>query len=206
VIDFLFVLAVALLPSGGNVAGALIAEWLKVPSWVIGAALHSAAGIAIALVSVDLMPRILDHVPTWPLVAAFLGGAIFSVLLARGVGLARSLIFAKGSHGAWMVYMAVAADLLSDGLMTGAGSAASSRLGLLLALSQVFANLPGGFAAMANFREDGVPRRRRLLITASFALPVFPAPARLLGPARHARDRALHRPGLRRRHPAPRHY
>jgi ZIP family zinc transporter len=69
-----------------------------------------------------------------------------------------------------MVYMAVAADLLADGLITGAGSAAASRLGLLLALTQVFANPPGGFAEMANFRQDGVPCLRRLAITASFAL------------------------------------
>ena len=58
-----------------------------------------------------------------------------------------------------MVYMAVAADLLSDGLMTGAGSAVARRLGLLLGLSQVVANVPGGFAAMANFRDEGVLRR-----------------------------------------------
>lgn len=129
--------------------------------------------MATALVSVDPMPRVLGRLPMWLAVAAFLAGAAFSILLARGVRWARTAFAAKGSRGAWMVYMAVAADLLSDGLMTGAGSAVARRLGLLLGLSQVVANVPGGFAAMANFRDEGVLRRSRLLIGASFAVPMF---------------------------------
>jgi ZIP family zinc transporter len=67
--------------------------------------------------------------------------------------------------------MAVAADLLSDGLMVGIGAAVSSRLGLLLGLSQVVSNIPGGFAAIGNFRNKQVARKRRLLISASFLVP-----------------------------------
>lgn len=61
---FLFVLALALLPVLGNAIGTAIAELSRLPRWVIGAALHAAAGVAVALVSVDLMPRILDTIPT----------------------------------------------------------------------------------------------------------------------------------------------
>ena len=72
-----------------------------------------------------------------------------------------------------MVYIAIAADLFSDGLMTGVGSAVSSSLGLLLGLSQVIANIPGGFAAVANFRIEGLERGMRVAIACSFALPIF---------------------------------
>ncbi|WP_425450021.1 ZIP family metal transporter [Virgifigura deserti] len=168
--DYLTLLAIALLPAGGNFAGGLLAESLRVPPWVIGAALHAAAGVAIAVVSVELMPRVLESLPTWLLVVSFTCGAAFSVLLARGIKWARSGV-GVGGAGAWMVYLAVSADLLSDGLMIGAGSAVSSGLGVLLGISQVIANLPGGFATIANFREKQVPRRSRLLTTASFALP-----------------------------------
>lgn len=58
-------------------------------------------------------------------------------------------------------------------LMTGASSAVSSELGLILALSQVVANVPGGFATVANFRAQNIERRTRLLAAASFALPVI---------------------------------
>ncbi len=148
--EYLVVLAVALLPALGNAAGSLIAESTMVPRWVIGAALHAAAGIAIAVVSVDLMPRVLGQPPTWLLVMAFLVGAAFSVALASWGNRAQQA-FAKGSTGTWMVYVAVAADLLTDGLTTGAGSAISGGLGLLLGLSQVVANVPGGFAAITTF-------------------------------------------------------
>lgn len=170
--NFLSVLAIALLPVGGNVIGSIVAELARAPRWVIGAALHAAAGVAIALVSVDLMPRVLDTTPVWLIVALFALGAAFSVLLVKGVERLRHGK-AEGSTGAWMVYMATAADLFSDGLMTGASSAVSSELGLLLALSQVVANVPGGFATVANFRAQNIKRRTRLLAVASFALPVI---------------------------------
>lgn len=166
------VLALVLLPAGGNILGSLVAEMVRVSSWVIGAALHAAAGVAIAVISVDMMPRALDTLPAVTMVAAFVCGAAFSILLKWGVEWARSRI-AVGSAGAWMVYMAVAADLLSDGLMIGAGAAVSSGLGLLLGLSQVVANVPGGFAAMANFADEGMSRRVRLMVTASFVVPVL---------------------------------
>ncbi|MCB2055074.1 MAG: hypothetical protein KDE35_12640 [Geminicoccaceae bacterium] len=171
--DYLVVLAIALLPAGGNVIGSLIAESARAPGWVVGASLHAAAGVAIAVVSIDLMPRIIDGTPIGLAVLAFLAGAAFSVLLAKGVGLLRTRLRLRGSAGAWMVYMSIAADLLSDGLMTGVGSSVSSALGLLLGASQVVANIPGGFASVANFRDEGVHRKKRLLIAASFALPVF---------------------------------
>lgn len=71
-----------------------------------------------------------------------------------------------------MVYIAVAADLVGDGLLIGAGAAVSGQLGLLLALGQVLADVPEGFAVIANFRDKGVHKRRRLLLSASFAVPV----------------------------------
>ena len=87
------------------------------------------------------MPRVLETTPAWLLVLLFAAGAAFSVLMARAVKVLRRIV-SGGSAGAWMVYMATAVDLLSDGLMTGASSAVSAELGLLLALSQVVANFP----------------------------------------------------------------
>lgn len=172
-VDFLKILAVALLPVAGNLAGALLAELTRPPREVVGAALHAAAGVAIALVSVELMPQVLDSAPLWVLVPAFLAGAAFSVGLARSTRLFSGLAGGGGAGaGAWMVYMAVAADLFADGLMTGAGGAVSASLGLLLGLSQVVANIPGGFAAVANFRTEGLGRRARILVAASALVPV----------------------------------
>ena len=167
--DYLLVLAVALLPAGGNIVGGILAENVRTPPWVIGAALHAAVGVAIAVISVDLMPRIIDATPVWLIATAFFSGAAFSFMLAYGL---REWMSTKESQsGAWMVYMAVAADLLSDGLMVGVGAAVTQGLGLLLGLSQVVANIPGGFAAIGNFRNRRVPRKKRFVILCAFVLP-----------------------------------
>lgn len=166
------ILLLALLPAAGNVLGSAAAELTRTPRWLVGAALHAAAGVAIALVAVELMPRVTGQIPTWLFLLLFGIGGLAAYFLSRAA-LWVSRRVPGGSKGAWMVYMATAADLFGDGLMTGAGAAVSSELGLLLALSQVIANIPGGFATLANFRAQEVPRRARLLAAGSFALPVL---------------------------------
>lgn len=170
--DFMVLIAYALLPAVGNLIGGLLAESVRPPRWIIGAALHGAAGIAIALISIDLMPRILADVPMWGLVLAFLFGAGASFAMARGVSRMQSR--SGGDHfSAWMVYAAIGADLFSDGMMTGAGSAVALNLGLMLAAAQLLANIPGGFAATANLRGHKVKRRRRILVSALMFAPVI---------------------------------
>jgi zinc transporter, ZIP family len=162
--DFAIVLTLALLPVGGNLVGTLLAESVRTPRWIVGAALHAAAGIAIAVVSIDLMPRILPSTPTWVLISAFLAGAAVALSLALLVRRVR------GAR-AWMVSVAIAADLSSDGLMTGVGAAVASGLGVLIAVSQSVANIPGGFAAAASLQQNGVSKRKRLTVAAMLAIP-----------------------------------
>lgn len=166
------ILLYALLPAAGNIAGALLAEGVKPPRWVIGASLHGAAGIAIALISIELTPRILEATTVWVMIAGFLAGAAASYYLARGVNLIRSR--ASGANfRAWMVYVAVSADLFSDGLMTGIGSATALKLGLFLAASQFLANIPGGFAAGANLRANRAPQRQRIMAAFLLCAPAL---------------------------------
>ena len=74
---------------------------------------------------------------------------------------------------AWGIYASVAVDLFSDDVMIGAGSTIDFRLGLLLALGQVPADIPEGFATIATFKSKDVPCRTRLLLSFGFALPIF---------------------------------
>jgi ZIP family zinc transporter len=71
--------------------------------------------------------------------------------------------------------VAIAADLVGDGLLIGAATAVTSQLGLALALGQVLADIPEGFAVAANFRDRGLGRAKRLLISVSFVVPVVGA-------------------------------
>lgn len=159
--DFLFITAFAALPVLGNFIGALIAESIAAPRWIIGAALHGAAGVAIALVSFEILPFINAVLPIWAFAAAFIAGAGASLLLAKGIVLLQTGARIRATR-AFMVYAVIGADLLSDGLMTGAGGAVALNVGLLLAGAQLFANVPGGFAAAGNLKHYRIPRAHRL--------------------------------------------
>lgn len=168
----LTLIGIGLLPAAGMLCGSLAAERWTVPRRAIGGLLHAAAGVAAAVVSVELMPRILEDIEPWQLAVAFCLGAAASVGVAWGVRRAVQAL-QIGRSGPWMVYLAVAVDLLADGLMVGVGSAVTSSLGLMLGLSQVVANVPGGFVTVANLRDKGVPRKVRLAAAASLFVPVF---------------------------------
>ena len=166
-IELASVLALALLPPAGSLVGSFLAENLRTPKWIVGAGLHAAAGVAIAVVSIELMPRILPSTPKWIIGAAFFIGAAIALALAL---LARRV---RGpSRGrAWMVCVAVVADLSSDGLMTGVGAAVASGLGFLIAVSQSVANIPGGFAATASLQQHGVSGKQRMTVAALLVIP-----------------------------------
>lgn len=171
--DSLTVIGLALLPALGNFAGGIIAEAFQPSCRNLNRALHAAAGIVIAIVAVELMPEALNTVSAWIIALAFALGGVAYVTLATTVERLQEGTDASGRTGMWMIYIAVATDLFSDGLMIGAGAAVSSSLALVLALGQVLADIPEGFATIANFRDKKVPRNKRLLLAASFAFPVL---------------------------------
>jgi ZIP family zinc transporter len=166
------VLVYATLPAGGVIIGSLLAESIRTPKWLIGASLHATAGVTIALVSVNIMPRVLGITPMWLIVVSFLVGAGISALIASFWGTYRHRPN-TGSIGAWMVCVAVATDLVCDGLMVGAGTAIGAQLGILFAATQSIANIPGGFAATANLRDDGLPKALRLGLSAFMLAPAL---------------------------------
>ncbi|WBU57371.1 ZIP family metal transporter [Paracoccus sediminicola] len=177
------VLLLALLPGLGNFAGGLAAEYGPSSPRLLNLALHAASGIVIAIVAVELMPEAVEVLPGWWIAAGFAAGAAAYILIEEMLHNAVS-----DGHGAdhdddhagapkigggaamWMIYVAVAVDLASDGFMLGSGAALSPALALTLALGQVMADFPEGYAVIANFRAKGVERGRRILLSASFVL------------------------------------
>lgn len=167
--ELLLVLAFALLPGAGNFFGGLVAEWVPTSDRWLNRALHMATGVVIAVIAVEILPESLEVLSGWVIGAAFaVGGLIyiaFDWLVQRLAG--------EGRARMWMIYLAVATDLFGDGLLIGAGASVSAGLGIALAVGQTLADAPEGFAAILTFRDNDVPRRRRLLLSASFFLPVL---------------------------------
>lgn len=172
--SFALVMALALLPAAGNIAGGLLAETWEVSARTLSLALHLAAGIVLAVVGLELVPEALKATPPWvPILAFVAGGALFMGLERLIKTLKTRLGSREGATGPWAIFAGVSLDLFSDGVMIGTGSVISPALGLLLAAGQVPADIPEGFAASATLRRAGVPRRTRLLVAASFTLPVL---------------------------------
>ena len=175
---FLTVLALAAMPALGNFAGGVLADLVRVSPRVLSFALHAAAGIVFAVVGVELMPQALEAESVWIVVLLFVAGGAFAVLVDWAMSAVRlrsrtGTAESGAEAGSWAIYFGVAVDLFSDGVMIGAGSTISPSLGLLLALGQVPADIPEGFATIATFKAQGMTRRRRLLLAASFAIPIL---------------------------------
>ena len=162
------VMLLALLPFAGNFAGALVAEAVSPSAAWRNRALHAAAGIVFAVVAVEIMPEALQALSGWQIAVAFLvGGAVY--LVAQTIIERRT----EGGGRMWMIYLAVATDLFGDGLLIGSGTAVAASLGLVLAVGQVLADIPEGAATAITFRANDVPRARRILLSATFVLPVL---------------------------------
>ena len=107
------------------------------------------------------------------MILAFVAGGGFFVAVDLTIDRLRARRGGEGEGGPWAIFFGVAVDLFSDGVMIGTGSTIGVGLGLLLALGQAPADVPEGFATIATFKRQGIPRRLRLLLAASFFLPIF---------------------------------
>lgn len=174
--ELLQVLALAALPALGNFTGGVMAEIFPLPKQAVSLSLHAAAGILFAVIGLELMPEALKADVPWQVVLAFVIGGGFFVLIDKVLDIVGSRtggVSQKSSRGAMLIFIGVSVDLFSDGIMIGAGSALDFKLALLLALGQVSADIPEGFATIANFKKTGISRKKRFLLAASFAVPVL---------------------------------
>lgn len=167
--EYSLVLVLALMPTLGNFAGGVIAEFVDASPRLVSRALHAAAGVVSAVVAVELMPNALGGgAPIGAIAVALLLGGVFYVMLEWAVDCLVGTESAKA--GAWMAYAAVGVDLFSDGLMIGVGSVVSLSLAAILTVGQVLADIPEGFAAIANLKSKGLTRKWRLALSGSFAI------------------------------------
>jgi len=169
------VLLLAALPAAGNFAGGLLAEFSHTPLRWLNRALHGAAGIIIAVIAVEIMPEALERIAAWIIALTFLLGAATYVLIERGVESLQSRAGQGSGKGMWMIYLAVGVDLFTDGILIGTGSVVSFSLALVLATGQVLADVPEGYATIANMKGSNLSRAKRLLLSAFFAVPVLSA-------------------------------
>ncbi len=174
--EFLAVVLLVLLPTAGNFLGGVITEFYEVSESHIGIALHGAVGVLFAVIGVELMPRIIQAEPAWPVILCFVLGGIFFLLIDRSLHLITNMlavVTGVKNPSALAIYFGIAIDLFTDGLLIGTGFTISAGLGLFLALGQTTADIPEGFAGMASLKRYKMKRWMRMLLAASFLIPAL---------------------------------
>lgn len=165
----LIVVLLALLPGAGNFAGAMLAEFWKTTPLLLNWALHAASGIVIAIVTLDLFPAATANLSGLWIAGSFAAGGLIYLLIQTSIdALQRKLGNGASRSTMWMIYIAVAIDLSSDGLVLGTGSVISLELAMSLAAGQLLADVPEGYAVAANLRDKGVSKPRRIALCISF--------------------------------------
>ena len=123
--------------------------------------------------AVELILTVLATDTPWVIVLAFVLGGCFYIAVDMLVNLAANRMGQASSPGPFLIYFSVVVDLFSDGILIGTATSISLGLGLILALGQVIADVPEGFATIVSFKEKGTSRTRRVIYSASFALPIL---------------------------------
>lgn len=166
------ILGLALLPAVGNFLGGLLAEVTRPSPKAVSLALHAAVGLIFAIIATELLPGASQVLSGWLVGTAFIAGGL---LYVAADSLASRLSSGGGAGGKrmWLIYAAVMVDLASDGIVIGSGGAVAVGLAVKLALGQVLADLPEGYATASALQANDVPRRKRIWMMASFAIPVL---------------------------------
>lgn len=121
------------------------------------------------------MPSALAVEQAWIPLCAFVTGGLAFILMDKLMDLIKERFSGSDSTtgSAWGIYFGVAIDLFSDGIMIGSGSTVAISLGLLLALGQIPADIPEGFATIATFKRKGVSKKLRYFLAIGFVVPIF---------------------------------
>jgi ZIP family zinc transporter len=172
--ELLLILLFSLLPALGTFAGGIAAEFFKISRKNLSLALHLAAGIILAIISVELIPHALEASTPWIVILAFVTGGIFFIILDQLINFMQVRYGdLSQSTAAWAIFVGTAVDSFTDGLMIGTGSLVAIQLGLLLAVGVVSADLPEGFATIAALKDKGIKRKIRILLIISASIPVL---------------------------------
>ncbi len=172
--EFFLIMLFSLLPALGTFAGGIAAEFFKISRKNLSLALHAAAGIILAVISVELIPHALQASTPWIVILAFIAGGIFFITIDQLINFVQIRFTGLNqSTAAWAIFLGTAIDSFTDGLMIGTGSLIAIQLGLLFAVGVVSADIPEGFATIAALKEKGIKKNLRILLNLSASLPVL---------------------------------
>lgn len=132
---------------------------------------HFAAGVVLAALAVEVLPELgREHAPAWVLISSFsVGGILMYLMKLWSISLENKEANIEGNTFNYGLIAATFIDVAVDGFIIGAGFAASSNTGLILALGLSVELLFLGLALVS----DTIKGWRVLLMTLLLASVVL---------------------------------
>jgi ZIP family zinc transporter len=149
-----------LFPVAAAAFGAVVAVNRRPGPVTTSAIQHFTAGVVFAAAAGEILPD-LKHQGFWPVIVGSVAGVVAMLGVKRLEGAA------WGSLG---LLVAVAVDLLIDGLVLGLGFVAGQREGLLLTVALTLEVLFLGLAVTAELAKQEISRIKVVAMTAGLAL------------------------------------
>jgi zinc transporter, ZIP family len=171
---YLLALLLSLMPAIGSVIGGIMADYFHISESSMDYVLHGATGVILAVVGVELIPQALGFGNYVEVALAFaLGGLSYVGLEWILEWLEERRQNKTGSQRAWVIYISLAFDFFTDGIMIAVGLIISQSLALLLAIGSIVSDLPSAFIAIVGFKEQKFTRLKSLLLSISFAIIIL---------------------------------
>jgi zinc transporter, ZIP family len=172
--EYLAVLGLAALPAAANFLGGVLGDLITLPRRTLNLVFEWVAGMLLAVVGIELVPRVLHASLPWLMVVLFVAGAGLFLLIEESTKVFRRQTASQpGGGNPLVIFSGILVDLFLTGVMIGTGVTVELRLGLLLALSLMVADAPEGFISMVGLRDQGISRASRLALLAALALSVL---------------------------------
>jgi ZIP family zinc transporter len=172
--EYLAVLGLAALPATANFLGGVLGDLITLPRRTLNLVFEWVAGMLLAVVGIELMPRVLQASLPWLMVVLFVAGAGLFLLIEEGTKMFRRQTASQpGGGNPLVIFSGILVDLFVTGVMIGTGVTVERRLGLLLALSLMVADAPEGFISMVGLQDQGISRASRLVLLAALAFSVL---------------------------------
>lgn len=165
-------LAFSLLPVAAAIVGAVIAA-LKPPGTRLRSMIqHFAAGVVFSVVAVELLPDVVRKHRPLQVVIGFALGVVVMLGLRSLTGNVEQAMKKGESKLPVAMLVAVAVDLLVDGLLIGVGFAAGAKEGKLLTLALTVELLSLGLAVSVTLSKAKVTRSKSVAIITLLSLLV----------------------------------
>lgn len=168
----LLTLTYTMFPVAAAIIGAAIAVNLRPGPVLVSAIQHFAAGVVFAAAAGEILPNVMHGGSPLATLVGGTSGVIVMLLVKQ----LETLV--KGPLG---LLLAIAVDILIDGLVLGIGFAAGAKAGLLLTIALTIEVLFLGLT-VANELSEGLASRLKIVGTTAALVILLPAGALLAGP------------------------